>query len=175
VVLKFCAVRGTCFDTFLRVKGTMRAFLAVTCFGSAFLLATVSWAAAPEGAKAATLEPVKGDVWVNHGQGFEKVNSQIEAKVGDSVMVSPGGYAKVTYADKCEANVNPGAVVTIAPLSPCASGSMAADLTPHPMYTKAPVAAPAEAYPPLWPLGFVAVGGGVIGCFASGLCESGSH
>jgi hypothetical protein len=146
----------------------MRAFFATFVVGGVLLCGAASWAAS----QSATLEPVKGDLWINHGKGFEKVTSRIEAKVGDSVMVSPDGYAKVTYADKCEANVKPGAVMTIAPLSPCASGSVAADLTPLPMYTKAPVATPVEAYP-LWPLGLVGVAGGVIGCFASGLCESG--
>ena len=100
----------------------MRTFLATL----ALLCGTASWAATP----AATLEPIRGELWINHGKGFEKVNSRIEAKVGDSVMVSPGGYAKVTYQDKCEAKVKPGAVMTIAPLSPCASGSLAADMNP---------------------------------------------
>jgi hypothetical protein len=141
----------------------MRAFLATMLFGGAFLFGSASWAA--------TLEPIKGDLWINHGKGFEKVNSRIEAKAGDSVMVGPGGYAKVTYADKCEANVKPGAVMTIAPLSPCASGSMAADMTPPPVYTKA-VVAPAEAYP-IWPWVALAAGGAVGGCAAAGCFNSG--
>jgi len=126
----------------------MRAFLAATCTASALLFGTASWAAAPEPAKPANLEPVKGDVWINHGKGFVKVDQPIEAKVGDSIMVSPGGYAKVTYADKCERNVKPGAVMTITTLSPCASGSLAADLTP--MVTKAPPAAAPAEYTPWW-------------------------
>jgi hypothetical protein len=113
----------------------MRALLATVFFGGAVLFGTASWAA--------TLEPVTGDLWINHGKGFEKVvASKIEAKVGDSVMVNSGGIAKVTYADGCQANVKPGAVMTIPKLSPCASGSLAADLTP--VYK----ARPAEALPP---------------------------
>jgi hypothetical protein len=127
----------------------MRAFFATLAVGGALLCGTASWAA--------TLEPVQGDLWINHGKGFEKVNSRMEAKVGDSVMVNPGGIAKVTYADGCQANVKPGAVMTIAPLSPCASGSLAADLTP--VYK----AAPAEAAPPTagwWPfVGLAAAAG----------------
>jgi hypothetical protein len=93
----------------------------------------------------ATLEPVQGELWINHGKGFEKVlASKIEAKVGDSVMVSPGGIAKVSYADGCQANVKPGAVMIITKLSPCASGSLAADLTP--VYK----AKPAETPPAFW-------------------------
>lgn len=151
----------------------MRAYLAVTCTVSALLFGTASWAGSPEPANATTLRPVKGDVWINHGKGFVKVDQPIEAKVGDSVMVSPGGYAKVTYADKCEANVKPGAVMTIAQLSPCASGSLAADLTPHPYYKAQPAAAaPAEFV--WWPFLILIPPTALIvceienGCFQSG-------
>jgi hypothetical protein len=118
----------------------MRAFLTTIALGGALLCSAASWAATP----GATLEPVQGDLWINHGKGFEKVlASKIEAKVGDSVMVNPGGIAKVTYADGCQANVTPGTVMTIARLSPCASGSLAAEL---PVYK----AKPAEAPPAFW-------------------------
>jgi hypothetical protein len=40
-------------------------------------------------------------------------------------MVGPGGTATVVYDDGCKVNVQPGAVTTISPLSPCASGSNA--------------------------------------------------
>jgi len=118
----------------------MRAFFATIAVGGALLCGTASWAA--------TLEPVQGDLWINHGKGFEKVNSRMEAKVGDSVMVNPGGIAKVTYSDGCQANVKPGAVMTITRLSPCASGSLAADLTP--VYKAAPAEAPAAVAPFVW-------------------------
>jgi hypothetical protein len=118
----------------------MRAFFATFTVSGALLCGTASWAA--------TLEPVQGDLWINHGKGFEKVNSRMEAKVGDSVMVNPGGIAKVTYSDGCQANVKPGAVMTIARLSPCASGSLAADLTP--VYKAAPAEAPVAAAPFVW-------------------------
>lgn len=42
-------------------------------------------------------------------------------------MVGPGGAATVVYPDGCKVDVQPGAVTTIAPLSPCASGSYASD------------------------------------------------
>jgi hypothetical protein len=76
---------------------------------------------------AATVEPDHGSLSINHGQGFEPVNSQMTAKVGDSVMVAPGGTAMVVYDDGCKVAVQPGSVITIAPLSPCASGSYAQD------------------------------------------------
>ncbi len=40
-------------------------------------------------------------------------------------MVGPGGSATVVYEDGCKVDIRPGAVTTIAPLSPCASGSNA--------------------------------------------------
>jgi hypothetical protein len=79
------------------------------------------------GAGAATVEPVQGNLSLNQGQGFQPVNSRVNANVGDTVVVGPGGAAAVTYSDGCKVPVQPGAVTTIAPLSPCASGSLADD------------------------------------------------
>jgi hypothetical protein len=94
-----------------------RPFAGVLSFGCAVLLTTSAWAA--------TLEPDQGDLSVNQGQGFQAVNSRVDAKVGDSVMVGPGGAATLTYEDGCTVPVQPGSVTTIAPISPCASGSYA--------------------------------------------------
>ncbi len=68
-----------------------------------------------------------GDLSINQGQGFKPINSRVEANVGDSIMVGPGGAGTVVYGDGCKVDVQPGAVTTIAPLSPCASGSYAQD------------------------------------------------
>ncbi len=97
----------------------LRALLGALCFGYAVLVAAAC--------SAATIEPIQGDLSVNQGQGFQKVDSRIDANVGDMVMVSPNGSATVSYPDGCHVNVQPGAVMTIAPLSPCASGSYAQD------------------------------------------------
>jgi hypothetical protein len=94
-----------------------RPILGAFCFGCAVLLSSSSWAA--------SLEPGQGDLSVNQGQGFQPVNSRVDAKVGDSVMVGPGGAATLTYDDGCTVTVQPGSVTTIAPISPCASGSSA--------------------------------------------------
>lgn len=91
----------------------------VSAFCLAMLLSTSSWAA--------TVEPGQGSLTINQGQGFQPVNSRIDANVGDSVMVAPGGSATVVYDDGCTVNVQPGAVTTVAPLSPCAAGSYAQD------------------------------------------------
>jgi hypothetical protein len=97
-------------------KGT---FLRLVTFGCATLLVSSSWAA--------TIEPGQGNLSVNQGQGFQPVNSRVDANVGDAVMVGPGGAATVTYEDGCKVTVQPGAVATVAPISPCASGSYADD------------------------------------------------
>jgi hypothetical protein len=98
-------------------RGRLFSALSVGC---AVLIASPSWAA--------VIEPGAGDLTVNQGQGFKPVQSKTNANVGDSVMVGPAGSATVVYDDGCKVNVQPGAVTTIAPLSPCASGSNAADM-----------------------------------------------
>jgi hypothetical protein len=91
----------------------------VSAFCLAMLLSSSTWAA--------TIEPGQGSLSINQGQGFQLVNSRVDANVGDSVMVSPGGSATVVYDDGCKVAVQPGTVATIAPLSPCATGSYAQD------------------------------------------------
>ena len=103
-----------------------RSFLCVSLIGCSVLLVSASWAA--------TIDPVQGNLQLNRGQGFQPVNSRIDANVGDTVVVGPGGAAAVTYSDGCKVSVQPGAVTTIAPLSPCASGSMADDNNQNGLY-----------------------------------------
>jgi hypothetical protein len=97
--------------------GNMRGLLAALSVGCSFLVGSAAWAA--------TIQPVTGEVSVNQGQGFKKLDSAFDAKAGDAVMVSPGGSAKVSYPDGCAIELKPGAVMVIAELSPCASGSYA--------------------------------------------------
>jgi hypothetical protein len=99
--------------------GKRRPFFSVLSIGCAVLVASPSWAA--------IVEPGIGDLTINHGQGFKPVTSGAQANVGDSVMVGPGGAATITYDDGCKVNVQPGTVITVAPLSPCASGANAQD------------------------------------------------
>jgi hypothetical protein len=75
------------------------------------------------------VQPGFGDLTINQGQGFKPVTGGTTANVGDSVMVGPGGGATVVYDDGCKVDVRPGGVTTIAPLSPCASGSNAQTTT----------------------------------------------
>ena len=87
------------------------------CISCTLLGANPSWAT--------TIEPGQGNLSINRGQGFKPIHSSVNANIGVSVMVGPGGAATVVYDDGCRVNVQPGAVTTIAPLSPCASGSNA--------------------------------------------------
>jgi hypothetical protein len=103
-----------------------RSLLCVLTIGCSLLIVGTCWAA--------TIEPVQGNLSLNQGQGFQPVNSRVDANVGDSVMVGPGGAAAVTYPDGCKVQVQPGTVTTIAPLSPCASGSLADDNTSNTLY-----------------------------------------
>ena len=93
----------------------MRPFWYGACVASVFLVGGA--------AEAATVEPIRGELLITHGQGYHKVNSRIEANVGDALIVGPGGEAAVTYPDGCRVMVEPGSVVDITPLSPCGSRS----------------------------------------------------
>jgi hypothetical protein len=95
----------------------MRGFCAAVCFGCSLLAATVC--------RAATVQPLHGQISVNQGQGFHQIDGAADLKAGDSVIVSPGGTATVSYPDGCNIGLQPGAVMVIAALSPCASGSYA--------------------------------------------------
>ena len=97
----------------------LRYLLVALCLSGATVIGSSSWAA--------TIEPGQGDLSVNQGQGFQPINSRVDANVGDTVMVGPGGAATVVYDDGCKIDIQPGMVTTIAPLSPCASGSYAQD------------------------------------------------
>jgi hypothetical protein len=97
----------------------MRTFLCALCCGCASLVGS--------SCLAATVQPLQGTLSINQGQGFAPVNGRADASVGDSVMVGPGGYATLVYDDGCKVDIQPGAVATVAPLSPCASGSYAQD------------------------------------------------
>ncbi len=68
---------------------------------------------------AATVKPVEGEVFINRGNGYERVLGVSHAKVGDFVMARPGGSARVVYDDNCSITVRPGNVVAIAPDAPC--------------------------------------------------------
>src|SRR5260370_29148186 len=80
--------------------GKPRPLFSAFSIGCAVLVASPSWAA--------IVEPSYGDLTINQGQGFKPVASRSNANIGDSVMVSPGGSATLTYDDGCKVNVQPG-------------------------------------------------------------------
>ncbi len=129
-----------------------RPVYSIVALGCAVLMASPSWAA--------IVVPGQGDLTINQGKGFKPVTRQINANVGDSVMVRPGGAATVVYDDGCKVNVQPGAVTTIAPISPCASGSNAQDwrdwCRPDPSH-------PDQTPDCGWNWGFWAIYGGGLG------------
>jgi hypothetical protein len=75
---------------------------------------------------AVTVEPVSGDLSINRpGQGFQKVSEPTEVNPGDLLMVSANGSANVFYPDGCRFVLQPGSVLTVAAISPCAANSNA--------------------------------------------------
>jgi hypothetical protein len=64
-------------------------------------------------ASAATVVPYAGDVFVSQGLGFQKLNGATPVKVGDAVMVSPGGLAQVHLDDGNVITVLPGKVLSV--------------------------------------------------------------
>jgi hypothetical protein len=122
-------------------------------------------------ASAATVVPYAGDVLVSQGLGFQKINGATPVKVGDAVMVSPGGLAQVHLDDGNVITVSPGQVLNV----PAKARAKDAALPNGAQATAdLPLAAPAAAVPattapanPTWavipPLVLLGAGiGGVI-------------
>ena len=81
---------------------------------------------ASSSSSAATIEPTRPVASVSYqGQGFQTIFSSVQGNPGDSVMVGPGGLAKIKYEDGCEVQVNPGRIETVQSPSPCAAGGFA--------------------------------------------------
>jgi hypothetical protein len=90
--------------------------------GTVFTLGGGFWLLLGTACWAATVEPVGGHLAVSRqGQGFQTITEPGELNVGDRLMVSPNGSASVVYPDGCRQVVQPGLVMTIAPISPCVS------------------------------------------------------
>ena len=94
--------------------------LSVLC---AALISTSSWAATT--VTVVTVNPSKGSVLINRGNGYTEIKRPTKVRAGTNVMVGPDGAAIIAYADGCSVKVAPGSVETVAPLSPCASGATA--------------------------------------------------
>jgi hypothetical protein len=117
--------------------------------GLSVLAATASFAA--------VIEPVAGtSVSINRqGQGFQTVTETSLAKPGDLVMVSLYGSANIFFPDGCKIVLQPGSVMAITALSPCASRANA-QATPDNLPFPPDV-------PPLGPEGALAFTGAALG------------
>jgi hypothetical protein len=70
-------------------------------------------------ALATNVDSIHGQVSLNRGDGFRRLAGTTTARVGDQVMASSGGSARVVYPDACVVAVTPGIVITVRGESPC--------------------------------------------------------
>jgi hypothetical protein len=87
-----------------------------------YLVLGVSTLAIDTSAFAATLTSIQGLVRVNVGNGFHRVTGSREVYPGASVMAALESSAEIVYPDGCRIPVTAGAVVGVAPVSPCTQG-----------------------------------------------------
>jgi hypothetical protein len=92
--------------------------IALVC---AALASTPAWA---------TYVVPSGGVAISHGEGFRQITGQTPVAVGDAVVASPGGSAKIVYDDGCTEEVKPGDIATVKPASPCSPGAYVAPAHP---------------------------------------------
>jgi hypothetical protein len=122
-------------------------------------------------ASAATVVPYAGNVFVSQGLGFQKINGATSVKVGDAVMVSPGGLAQVHLDDGNVITVSPGEVLNVprkarAKDAALPNGAQATADLPIASPATAPAApASTEPYVNLLPA-FLLLGAGVGGAIA---------
>ena len=83
------------------------------------VLALVAFLSIGFSASAATLQPIKGKVLINHGTGFQRVTQPTAAAIGDSIMVNGEGSAQLVYDAQCSVAVKPGNVITVSAEPPC--------------------------------------------------------
>jgi hypothetical protein len=84
------------------------------------IMGAVASLAASGVAGAAVLEPIRGAVRVNHGDGYLAVHGVTNVNPGDQIMVAPKGRARLVYPDGCEVGVKAGSVMVIGAKSSCA-------------------------------------------------------
>jgi hypothetical protein len=75
---------------------------------------------------ATIVEPAGGTLSINRqGLGFQTISETTLVNPGDLVMVDFYGSANLFFPDGCKIVLQPGSVMTIGPLSPCAAKSLA--------------------------------------------------
>jgi len=66
------------------------------------------------GAQAAVLQSIQGGVLVSRGgSAYQPVGQPTQLRVGDSVIVNPGGGARIVFDNGCVADLEPGLVYTV--------------------------------------------------------------
>jgi hypothetical protein len=68
-----------------------------------------------------------GKVLISQGEGFHPIDVKTEVNAGDSVVATPGSFAKIVYSDGCVITVSPGNVVTVEERNPAVSQSECSD------------------------------------------------
>lgn len=78
-------------------------------------------------AQAASLEDVRGDVWIGRENGFSLVNGATELAPGDKIKVGRKGVARLVYSDGCSVNVGANSLTRVAKHSPCSFNAQVID------------------------------------------------
>jgi hypothetical protein len=132
-------------------------------------------------AQAATLNDIKGDVRVSHGEGFTAVKSSAEVGPGDKIKVGQKAGVKLVYSDGCSISIPAGALATVAKQSPCSFRAQLISQGQNPdqvcQGSLDPLCCSVDANPgACWwlPAGFIGVGGGIAAALASQQSSSSS-
>lgn len=131
-------------------------------------------------ADAASVTAVQGKLLINRGTGYAPVIGTLSVNPGDMLMASPAGRGEIVYDDGCHRAIEPGTVLAVTALSPCAS-TTAQNPTPHAptdgwqTQTVAPQATSSSGSQTTWyVLGAAAVGGLAAGAVLATGGSSGS-
>jgi hypothetical protein len=106
-------------------------------------VAVVSLAATIQFSDAAKVMPIKGEVLVSSGTGYQRIDGEVVLKPGDSAIANPGAQAALVYDDGCVVDVVPGMVAWVEPTSPCGAGSRG-------LRDPDPIQAAPKAFDPGW-------------------------
>ncbi|MEL7048087.1 MAG: hypothetical protein AAFO75_03845 [Pseudomonadota bacterium] len=86
----------------------------IACFLSLFAFAYA--------AHGASVIPVRGDVFVDLGAGFEPLTTELTVLPGTRMMVAPNGLAHIDYGGGCRQSVVAGTIPIVAASPPCPNG-----------------------------------------------------
>ena len=89
---------------------------------AAFALLAGYGIAHAEGTSQASITAVNGTVLVNQGQGFRPATPGQTLHIGDRVIVTSHGGARLMYAGGCGVTLAPGSMATIGTVAPCKVG-----------------------------------------------------